>query len=102
MAGNPLDDFTKQAVSVFGHEGSEGYYQRLTEGGQPAATRCTSCSRVAFPPRAHCPECFGNSVEWVPLPEEARGSSSELSEMTSHGHVRLNYLELNCDISSIH
>ena len=70
MSGNPLDNFTKQAVSVFGHEGSKGYYQRLTDDGRPAATRCTACSRVAFPPRVHCPDCFGDDVEWVPLPEE--------------------------------
>ena len=70
MTGNPLDDFTRQAVSVFGHLGSAGYYERLSADGTPTATRCRSCQRVAFPPRAHCPSCFGTDVEWVPLPTE--------------------------------
>ncbi len=69
MSGNPLDDFTRMATKIFGHEGVKGYYQRLESGFGPSATQCSACGHIAFPPRAHCPTCFSDQTEWVPLPE---------------------------------
>ena len=37
------------------------------EKGQIPATRCTKCKTVSFPPRADCPNCRGNEVEWIPI-----------------------------------
>ncbi len=67
MSGSPLDYFTSRALSVFGHAGSEGYYSRLLEDGVPSATRCRACEHLAFPPRAHCPACLADGVDWVRL-----------------------------------
>ena len=43
--------------------------EKLNEDGYPSATRCTGCAHVSYPPREHCPACFGGEVEWVKLPE---------------------------------
>ncbi len=67
--GNPLEEFTAQAVSVFGNSASKGFYEKLNEDGYPSATRCTGCAHVSYPPREHCPACFGGDVDWVALPE---------------------------------
>ena len=67
--GNPLEEFTQQAVSVFGNSASKEFYSKLNEEGHPSATRCTKCSQISYPPREHCPSCFGGEVEWVRLPE---------------------------------
>jgi uncharacterized OB-fold protein len=34
---------------------------------QIPATRCTKCKMTHFPPRADCPNCRGDSVEWITL-----------------------------------
>jgi hypothetical protein len=34
------------------------------EKGQVMGTRCKSCGRVYFPPRADCFQCFSSDVEW--------------------------------------
>ena len=34
---------------------------------QIPATRCTKCKMTHFPPRADCPNCRGDSVEWIAL-----------------------------------
>ncbi len=66
---NPLEEFTQQAVKVFGNSASKDFYAKLGADGYPSATRCTGCSKVSYPPREHCPACFGGEVEWVKLPE---------------------------------
>ncbi|MBL8096094.1 MAG: OB-fold domain-containing protein [Anaerolineales bacterium] len=33
--------------------------------GRLMATRCTGCATLHLPPRAICPTCFGESLEWV-------------------------------------
>ncbi len=33
--------------------------------GRLMATRCTGCGVLHLPPRAICPECFSESLEWV-------------------------------------
>ncbi len=32
------------------------------------ASRCTGCGQLHLPPRAICPTCFGDQLEWVELP----------------------------------
>ena len=34
---------------------------------QIPATRCTKCKMTHFPPRADCPNCRSDSVEWITL-----------------------------------
>ena len=62
---NPLEEFTQQAVKVFGNSASKDFYAKLGTDGHPSATRCTGCAKVSYPPREHCPACFGGEVEWV-------------------------------------
>ncbi|MDP6934231.1 MAG: zinc ribbon domain-containing protein, partial [Myxococcota bacterium] len=69
MTGNPLDDFTSQALGQFGTQATQEMYRRLREDRQLCATRCTACGAGAFPPREHCPDCFGAEVEWMPIEE---------------------------------
>jgi uncharacterized OB-fold protein len=45
------------------------FYARLGRG-ELATTRCAGCGRVAWPPRAFCPECRSDAFEWVALPPE--------------------------------
>jgi len=67
---NPLDVFTAQAQSFMGNEASQEHYRRLAEG-ELCATKCDACSAITFPPRSHCPDCFGDQVSWVPIGEGA-------------------------------
>jgi uncharacterized OB-fold protein len=57
----PLEapDFTKL------HE----FYARLGQG-TLSTTKCATCGTIAWPPRGFCPECGGDSFEWVDLPAE--------------------------------
>jgi len=71
MSGNPLDDFSKQAIRVFGSEASTELFRRLKEDRSLCATRCDGCGEIAFPPRMHCPACFGAQISWVPIGEGA-------------------------------
>ena len=67
---NPLEEFTQQAATVFGNSASKEFYAKLSDEGHPSATRCTKCAQVTYPPREHCPACFGAEVEWVKLPDQ--------------------------------
>lgn len=42
------------------------------EKNQIPATKCKKCGTTSFPPRADCPNCRSNSVEWVPIDESCR------------------------------
>ena len=33
--------------------------------GRLMASRCTACAAVHLPPRAICPKCFGEALEWI-------------------------------------
>jgi uncharacterized OB-fold protein len=33
--------------------------------GRLMASRCTACGAVHLPPRAICPKCFGEALEWI-------------------------------------
>ena len=39
---------------------------------QVAATRCTKCGTECFPPRADCPRCRSNNIEWFPVDGSCR------------------------------
>jgi uncharacterized OB-fold protein len=45
------------------------FYRRLAEG-RLCTTRCSGCGRTSWPPRGFCPECAGDTFEWVDLPAE--------------------------------
>lgn len=65
MAEVLLDVFSKQAMALYGHAGSEEFYRRLAEDRMLCGTRCQACSAVALPPRNFCPDCFHKEVAWV-------------------------------------
>ncbi len=37
------------------------------ERGEVRATRCPRCGAVYYPPRAECPKCFEEGMEWITL-----------------------------------
>lgn len=45
------------------------FYDRLRDG-VLSTTRCTECGELHYPPRVVCPECMGDDLEYVPLPDE--------------------------------
>lgn len=45
------------------------FYARLGQGAL-VTTRCGGCRRVAWPPRAFCPECGSDRFDWTELPRE--------------------------------
>ena len=63
-----------RAVDPFPLEGPEhnklhDFYARLADG-RLCTTACAGCGRVAWPPRAFCPECASDRFDWVDLPAE--------------------------------
>ncbi len=54
------------------------FYDRLREG-ELSTTTCADCGAVHFPPRVVCPECLGDDLEYVALPE--RGELFAFSEV---------------------
>jgi uncharacterized OB-fold protein len=71
MAANHLDTFTRKALGYFGHEGSQEHYRRLRDEKQLYGTRCDACSETCYPPRSFCPDCFSDTVTWVPIGDGA-------------------------------
>lgn len=43
------------------------FFDRLRKGSL-STTRCVQCSAVHWPPRVACPQCHGETLEWVDLP----------------------------------
>jgi len=72
MAKTLQDTFTEQALKLFGHRGSQGYYQRLREERKLCTTQCKACEHIAFPPREFCPACFNDEVNWIEIGQGAR------------------------------
>ena len=54
------------------------FYANLREG-ELTTTECQDCGAVHFPPRIVCPECMGDDLEYVALPE--RGELFAFSEV---------------------
>jgi len=78
---NPLDTFTVQAQKTMGTEASAEHYRRLANG-EFCGTRCTACNAITFPPRTHCPDCFGAEIDWVPI-----GDGATLYAFTTQGRA---------------
>jgi len=72
MSANFLDVFTKQALTCFGHEGSEEHYKRLSDTGKLCGTQCNGCQSLSFPPRSFCPDCYSDDVSYEEIGEGAR------------------------------
>jgi uncharacterized OB-fold protein len=51
--------------------GLHRFYAALAEG-RLTTTRCARCGRVDWPPRAFCPSCTADVVEWIDLPPEGQ------------------------------
>jgi uncharacterized OB-fold protein len=47
------------------------FYQFLAEG-KLMGSRCRSCGALHVPPRAMCPACYGEEMEWVEMSGEGR------------------------------
>ncbi len=69
---NYLDDFTKAALKEWGHEATKEQARRLKDDGELCGTKCTECGEIAFPARSHCPSCFHQQTEFVPIGKGAR------------------------------
>ena len=54
------------------------FYANL-RGGELTTTRCGDCGAVHFPPRVVCPDCLGDDLEYVALPD--RGELFAFSEV---------------------
>lgn len=67
---NPMEVFTGQALSQFGSAASAEFYRRLQDDRAMCATRCSDCGEAAFPPRLHCPKCFGDAIHWIEITPE--------------------------------
>ena len=55
-----------------------GFYDNLREG-DLTTTECRDCGAIHFPPRVVCPECMGDDLEYVELPD--RGELFAFSEV---------------------
>jgi uncharacterized OB-fold protein len=47
-------------------EFTHAFWQALAER-RFISTRCGSCGKPSFPPKAFCPHCWSDRIEWVPL-----------------------------------
>ena len=54
------------------------FYENLRDG-ELTTTRCQDCGAVHYPPRVVCPECMGDDLEYVDLPQ--RGELFAFSEV---------------------
>ena len=72
MAQTLQDKFTEQGLKLFGHRGSQGYYQRLREERKLCTTQCKECKHIAFPAREFCPSCFHDEVDWITIGDGAK------------------------------
>ncbi|AIY89817.1 Zn-ribbon domain-containing OB-fold protein [Geoglobus acetivorans] len=67
---NPLLDLWEQQEP----EGPDAtriyeFYRSLAEG-KFVTTRCITCGKIHFPPLIVCPNCNGEDLEWIEIPEE--------------------------------
>jgi uncharacterized OB-fold protein len=60
------------------------FYQHLRNG-ELTTTRCADCDEIHFPPRIVCPECMGDDLEYVGLPE--RGELFAFSEVRAGASI---------------
>ena len=55
----------------FGDRVAERFFAEL-RGRRLATTRCRACGSLRFPPRAWCPGCLAEDLEWVALSGRGR------------------------------
>ena len=70
------------------------FNQYLNEG-KLMASRCAACGALHLPPRAICPRCYGEAMEWVETSGRGRLAAFTaihlgLSAMTAEGYSRDN------------
>jgi len=71
MSGNPLQDFTLQALKIYGTSASSELQRRLAIDRTLCGTHCETCRKTTFPPRDFCPSCFTNEVSWQEIGDGA-------------------------------
>jgi uncharacterized OB-fold protein len=42
-------------------------YKEILSEGKLKASKCQECGALHLPPRAICPECFGENIQWVDM-----------------------------------
>lgn len=47
------------------------FYENLKQG-RFTTTKCKRCSKVAYPPRVICPECYSEDLEYIDLPTRGK------------------------------
>lgn len=62
---------------------SEPFWQGVAEG-RLMYQRCTACRKAVFPPRAHCPHCWGLELEW--LESSGSGTVASFADVHRPGH----------------
>ncbi len=84
----------------------------FTKEGKLAAPRCERCGQFHWYPRAHCPHCFHDKVEWLPLAGTGTIYSFSITRATDTPYA-IAYVALdegitmlsnivNCDFKDIH
>ncbi len=66
-----IDRATLVALDHHDDGATKEYYLRLRERRRFFTTQCTTCAKVAYPPRPHCPGCFSGAVEWIDVGDDA-------------------------------
>jgi hypothetical protein len=58
---------------------SERFYAELRER-RLSTTRCRACGSLRFPPRAWCPDCLSEDLEWIALSGKGRVAAFSTQE----------------------
>jgi uncharacterized protein len=64
---SPVDAHTLKSIEAHDDGVVLEFYRRLREERRLCSTHCTRCSKTSYPPRAFCPHCFGESLDWVEI-----------------------------------
>jgi len=66
-----LDGSTRRAIKFNSDGATKDYYKHIKEG-RLTSTCCDDCQHIPFPPRAFCPKCGSEAVQWVDLPKTGK------------------------------
>ena len=64
--------FEKFGTVSFTSQSKVNDFIDFLEQGKVSATRCKTCNLDFFPPRAHCPQCLGNDIEWFTITDKGK------------------------------
>lgn len=64
--------FEKFGRKSFTSQTKVDVFVEYLENGELRGTKCKACGKTYFPPRADCPNCLGNDMEWIQI--EGTGS----------------------------